>query len=164
MSNILPSDPHSSSVDSPAPLDSTRNGMAHPSVPAPAPVHPDTGPDPYRAVVLLLLAASILGMVADFVAAQMLGNPVLFNVAITFGIAAGILIGIAVTRTKRAPQPDADDEERPAAEPAVEAETTQRQPTASCVQNLSLPDSRDQVHCVGLPLLRRRALRERSRM
>ena len=83
MSNILPSNLLPSSADLPPPLDSTLNGMTHPSVPTPAPEHPDTGPDPNRAVVLLLLAASILGMVVDFVAAQMLGNPVLLNVGIT---------------------------------------------------------------------------------
>ena len=111
MSNLLPSSLLSSSVDLPAPLDSTLNRSTHSSVLTPPRLHPGTGPDPFRAVLLLLLAASILGMVVEFVAAQMLGNPALFNVAITFGIAAGILIGIAVTRTM------------PATPPAVEAAT-----------------------------------------
>lgn len=123
MSNLLPSNLLPSSADLPDPLDSTLNGMTHADVPTPPPVHPDTGRDPYRAVVLLLLAASILGIVVAFVAAQLLGNPVLFNVAITFGIAAGILIGIAVTRELRATQPDADGEGKPAAQAAVEAVT-----------------------------------------
>ena len=101
MSNILPSNLLSSSVDTPASPNSTLNGMTHSNVPTPPPVHPDTGPDPYRAVVLLLLSGSVLGIVSAFVAAQMLGNPVLLEVAITFGIAAGILIGIAVTRIMR---------------------------------------------------------------
>ena len=123
MSDILPFNLLSSSVDSPASLNSTLNGMTHSDTPTPPPVHPDTRPDPYRAVVLLLLSGSILGIVSAFVAAQMLGNPVLFDVAITFGIAAGILIGIAVARIMRTTQSDGDDEGNPAAESAVEAVT-----------------------------------------
>lgn len=51
--------------------------------------------DPYVGVVLVLLAASIVGLVTALEAGLRLGNPILIDTAVTLGLAAGILIGIA---------------------------------------------------------------------
>lgn len=51
--------------------------------------------DPYVGVVLVLLAASIVGLVTALEAGLRLGNPILIDTAVTLGLAAGIPIGIA---------------------------------------------------------------------
>ena len=80
---------------------SPRNGAEIPT-PEP-PLSPDSGSrrDPYRAAVLVLLAASLLGAAGAIAGVKWIANPVLLDVAVTLGIAAGILIGVAFAQTVR---------------------------------------------------------------
>lgn len=61
--------------------------------------------DPYRGVVIVLLVASIAGMAGALEAGLTLGNPVLIDTAVTLGLAAGILIGIAWMQATRLKPP-----------------------------------------------------------
>jgi regulator of protease activity HflC (stomatin/prohibitin superfamily) len=80
---------------------SPRNGAEIPT-PEP-PLSPDSGSsrDPYRAAVLVLLAASLLGAAGAIAGLKWIANPVLLDVAVTLGIAAGVLIGVAFAQTVR---------------------------------------------------------------
>ena len=59
------------------------------------------GRDPYRNVVLVLLAAAALGAVSAAYGGLTLGMPVLLDLAVTLGISAGILVGVASAQTAR---------------------------------------------------------------
>jgi regulator of protease activity HflC (stomatin/prohibitin superfamily) len=58
--------------------------------------------DPYRGVILVLLAMALLGAAGAELGGQELSNPVLLDAALTLGIATGVLIGVAVAQTIRA--------------------------------------------------------------
>lgn len=68
---------------------------------APAPPHRPASKDPYRGVILLLLALSLLGTAAGIRAGRLTGNPVLFDAALALGLSSAILIGVAATRMVR---------------------------------------------------------------
>ncbi len=70
------------------------------SQPTPSPIA--AARDPYRGVVLTLLALALGGTVTMTTAGVMLGNPVLLHAAITFGISAGALVGVALAQSLRA--------------------------------------------------------------
>src|ERR1700680_3912824 len=55
--------------------------------------------NPYRGVIFVLLLAALLGTASSVVGGLMIVNPVLLDVAVTLGLATGILIGVAVART-----------------------------------------------------------------
>ena len=66
--------------------------------------------DPYRGVVIVLLVAALTGMVGGFEEGLKLGNPVLIDAAVTLGLAAGILIGVAWTQAARLRPPPSESE------------------------------------------------------
>ena len=84
------------------PLDSTRN--------------------PYRGVVFVLLLSALLGTVAAAVGGFLLVNSVLLDVAVTLGLATGILIGVAAAQIVRA-RPPKRNEETSSPEPVAETGT-----------------------------------------
>jgi regulator of protease activity HflC (stomatin/prohibitin superfamily) len=74
--------------------------MQEPEVPASSPS--GLRRDPYRGVILVLLLAALVGTAAAIVGGVMTSNAVLFEVAITLGLAAGILTGVAMAQSARA--------------------------------------------------------------
>ena len=58
--------------------------------------------DPYRSVVLVLLAAALLGIAGAIVATATTSDVVLLQVAITLYFAVGILTGVATAQSQRA--------------------------------------------------------------
>ena len=73
-------------------------------------------------VVLALLLAALLGTVVAAIGGYMLLNPVLLDIAVTLGLATGILIGAIVSQTIRE-RPSRSDEENSSAEPIAKPET-----------------------------------------
>ncbi len=62
--------------------------------------------DPYRGVVLVLFGAAILGVAGGVVGGRQLTDPVLYAVAVTLGLSAGVLAGVAKAQAMRqAPPP-----------------------------------------------------------
>jgi regulator of protease activity HflC (stomatin/prohibitin superfamily) len=83
--------------------------------------------DPYRSVVIVLLAASALGVGAAIWGGIQLWNPVLFAVAVTIGLAAGVLAGVATAQAIRLhPAPSAQQFETKAAAAASGGAETQQ--------------------------------------
>ena len=92
-----------------------------PLVPDPASPHSDSTRDPYRGVVIVLLALALLGTLGALAGGLALGNPVLLDAAVTLGLSAGMLIGVALVQTARARPHWSDDASSPlAAEEAHE--------------------------------------------
>jgi regulator of protease activity HflC (stomatin/prohibitin superfamily) len=58
--------------------------------------------DPYRGVVLVLLALTLLGAAGALAGGLALANPVLLDSAVTLGLSTGVLIGVALTQKARA--------------------------------------------------------------
>ena len=58
--------------------------------------------DPYRGVVLVLLAVALLGTAAGVAASRIVANPLLPDVSVTLAIGAGILLGVALVQAARA--------------------------------------------------------------
>ena len=58
--------------------------------------------DPYRSVVIVLLAAAVFGMAGSFIGGIQLGNPMLLAVAVTMALASGVLTGVYVAQIMRA--------------------------------------------------------------
>jgi hypothetical protein len=84
--------------------------------------------DPYRGVILVLLLAALVGTAAAIVGGVMTSNAVLFEVAITLGLAAGILTGVAMAQSARA-RLTASDQPIPQPAPAdAEAESAVQSP------------------------------------
>jgi regulator of protease activity HflC (stomatin/prohibitin superfamily) len=79
----------------------------------------DSARDPYRGVVIVLLALALLGTVGALAGGLALGNPVLLDAAVTLGLSAGILIGVALVQTARA-RPHSRDHEASSPLPAEE--------------------------------------------
>src|ERR1700680_2512200 len=69
---------------------------------------PFSKPDPYRGVVIVLVALACLGTVAAAFGAMTLGNPVVLDAAVTLGLSTGILIGVARVQHARAKPPKND--------------------------------------------------------
>lgn len=105
-----------------ASLNGPPNGIGAPVSQLPS--VPSSGPgldkDPYRGVVIVLLVAAIVGMAGAFETGLRLGNPVLIDAAVTLGLAAGILIGVARAQLTRMQPPKQAPEEAPAPEPPPE--------------------------------------------
>jgi len=70
----------------------------------------DSTRNPYRSVVLALLLAALPGAVLAAVGGYMLMNSVLLDIAITLGLATGMLIGVAVAQTIRVRPPQRNEE------------------------------------------------------
>ena len=86
---------------------------------------PSASRDPYRGVVFVLLAVTLLGTGAAVVVGLVLANRVLVDAAVTLAIASGMLIGVALAQSARtrAPRPDTEAPIAPsAAEPAATGE------------------------------------------
>ena len=88
--------------------------------------------DPYRGVVLVLLAVTLLGTVAAFAGGVALASRELFAAAMTLGLSAGVLTGVVAAQIARAkpPQnkpPENEEEEKheetPISTPTDETET-----------------------------------------
>jgi membrane protease subunit HflK len=73
-----------------------------PLAPDPPSPHSNSTRDPYRGVVIVLLALALLGTLGALAGGLALGNPVLLDAAVTLGLSAGILIGVALVQTARA--------------------------------------------------------------
>ena len=58
-------------------------------------------PDPYRGVVIVLLAAAVLGAAGAIAGGIKLSDPVLFAVALTLGLSAAVLSGVATAQALR---------------------------------------------------------------
>jgi regulator of protease activity HflC (stomatin/prohibitin superfamily) len=58
--------------------------------------------DPYRGVVFVLLAATLLGTAGAAAGGLALANRVLLDAAVTLAISSGILIGVALAQSRRA--------------------------------------------------------------
>ena len=71
-------------------------------VPEPPALPTGSPRDPYREVVLVLLAAALLGAVGALAGGRWLSNPVFLDTAVTLGLSAGVLIGIAAAQHARA--------------------------------------------------------------
>ena len=95
------------------------------------PSRPDR--DPYRGVVIVLLAGAIAGMVGGFGEGLKLGNPVLIDAALTLALTAGMLIGVAWTQAARLkpPRPEA---EAPNPAPEAEGPTPEAQTAPSAIE------------------------------
>src|ERR1700757_1468582 len=61
----------------------------------------ESGRNSYRGVVLVLIAAALLGAVGAYAGGRMLSNPVLFDAAVTMILATGMLIGVVIAMTAR---------------------------------------------------------------
>jgi regulator of protease activity HflC (stomatin/prohibitin superfamily) len=59
--------------------------------------------DPYQAVVMMLLAAALLGTVGAIAGGIRLSDPVLLAVAVTMGLASGVLTGVFLAQRRRIP-------------------------------------------------------------
>jgi regulator of protease activity HflC (stomatin/prohibitin superfamily) len=70
---------------------------------------PHAKSDPYRGVVIVLLALASLGTVAAALGAMTLGNPVVLDAAVTLGLSTGLLIGVVRVQHARAKPPASDD-------------------------------------------------------
>jgi len=66
--------------------------------------------DTYRGVILILLAASMMGVVGTFVAGWVIGDPVLLAAALALGLSAGILLGVTTAQTGRVKPPTSGTE------------------------------------------------------
>jgi hypothetical protein len=75
---------------------------------------PGSSLDPYRGVVIVLLALALLGTAGALAGGAMIPDPLLLDAAVTLGIASGIFLGVALAQAARA---------RPLKSPEAEAET-----------------------------------------
>jgi len=57
--------------------------------------------DPYRGVVIVLFTAAVLGMAGAIAGGMQLSDPVLLAVALTLGLSASVLTGVAVSQAMR---------------------------------------------------------------
>jgi regulator of protease activity HflC (stomatin/prohibitin superfamily) len=73
--------------------------MHLPGISDPTSQRSDYKRDPYRGVVIVLLAASLLGTAGAVAGGLALANPVLLDAAITLGLSTGVLIGVALAQT-----------------------------------------------------------------
>ena len=84
--------------------------------------HADSNRDPYRGVVIVLLAMAFAGTAGAAVAGLVLANRVLLDVAVALGVSTGVLIGIATAQAARE-RPVQSDAGATISEPAEKAET-----------------------------------------
>ena len=120
--------------------------------------HPGFGPrtDPYRGVVVVLLGLTLLGMAGALAGRRMLPNPFLLDIALTLGIAAGILFGVALAQMARGAQSKASRAQS-TAQALPPAETIEEQSPSAEPQppkeeepamGLTLP-----IHFAGMPAI-----------
>jgi regulator of protease activity HflC (stomatin/prohibitin superfamily) len=69
--------------------------------------------NPYRGVLILLFAAALAGMAGAIASGAYIDNPVVYGVAITLGLSAGVLAGVIVALMIRARPPLPAEEEAP---------------------------------------------------
>jgi regulator of protease activity HflC (stomatin/prohibitin superfamily) len=103
-------------------------------------------PDPYRGVVIVLLALACLGTVAAAFGAMTLGNPVVLDAAVTLGLSTGVLIGVVRVQQARA-KPPKSDEGLSNPVPAEAAETLAHSPVSP-----SDADGAAAPHPTGIPV------------
>jgi regulator of protease activity HflC (stomatin/prohibitin superfamily) len=95
------------------------------SGPDPSALHIGLNLDPYRGVVIVLLALALLGTAGALAAGAMFPDPVLLDTAVTLALATGILFGAALAQLARARPPkirEADSQTMPAEPPQAAAE------------------------------------------
>jgi regulator of protease activity HflC (stomatin/prohibitin superfamily) len=106
-----------------------------PAEPEPLSAPPESGRNSYRGVVLVLMAAALLGAAAAYAGGRMLANPVLFDVAVTMVLATGVLSGVAIAMTARSRPPkdteqasisETDAEHQTLAHPSVSVEVAEK--------------------------------------
>jgi len=81
--------------------------------------HPESHRDRYSSVVIVLLAVAVIGTAGALWGGVQLDNPVLLAVAVTLGLASGVLSGVHVAQTMRSHPQD-----------RVEVEPTQDAPVS----------------------------------
>ena len=64
-----------------------------------SPVEPS--PDPYRGVIVVLTAGALVATAVTIFGAFALGNSVLLHTAVSLGLSAGVLIGVAIAQANR---------------------------------------------------------------
>jgi hypothetical protein len=107
--------------------------------PEPAPPHPEG--DPYRGVVVVLIATTALGAALAAIGSFWFGNPVLFDAGFALVLAAGILTTVAMAQAaRRRPPKDLEIPPIPPStlEPPTPVETPESTPSA---QPSSVPDT-----------------------
>lgn len=68
----------------------------------------DSGRDPYRGVILVLLTVALLGALGAFAGGLVLANPVLLDAALILILSTGILLGVSVAQSARLRPPKSD--------------------------------------------------------
>jgi regulator of protease activity HflC (stomatin/prohibitin superfamily) len=111
--------------------------------------------DQYRSVVGVLLAVAGIGALAAIIGGFWLSNPVLLDVAVTLGLATGLLAGVALAQAARGRLQDSGESADPA---TLEAEATNPATTPSprtgrirwhalaALARPWLPDRRERAH------------------
>ena len=88
---------------------SERGGMgieiSTPEVTESLPPPPDVTRDPYRGVIIVLLAAALVGFVSAVTGGFVLASSAVLAAAVTLGLASGVLAGVAAAQTARARPP-----------------------------------------------------------
>src|SRR2546425_817410 len=72
------------------------------------PTHSDSRRDPYRGVILVLLAIALLGASGAFFGGLVFANPVLLDAAVILMLSTGILLGVSVAQSARLRPPKSD--------------------------------------------------------
>ncbi|HTX51891.1 MAG TPA: hypothetical protein VMD08_00675, partial [Candidatus Baltobacteraceae bacterium] len=115
-------------------------GISHGSgTPEPELAQPDPH-DRYRGVVMALLATALLGSVLAIASSFWLENPVVFDAAVTLGLSAGILIGVAKAQAARL-KPPKGDEGAPIPPPPADAGAPTETPVSTEPQTSGSPPS-----------------------
>jgi len=116
-------------------------GIGHSSgTPDPEPAHPDPQQDPYRGVVRALVATAVLGSTLAIAGSVWLENPVVFDAAVTLGLSAAILIGVARMQAARL-KPPKGDEGAPIPPPPPDAGVPAETPVSTGPQTSGSPPS-----------------------
>jgi regulator of protease activity HflC (stomatin/prohibitin superfamily) len=95
------------------------------------PLSPDPSPGSYRGVIVVLFGVSLLGAAVAYFGGMRLEDPVLLDAAVTLGISAGVLAGVAVAQRER----------RKALQPAETIELTLTPNPPESLEPLPLPPS-----------------------
>ena len=109
---------------------------------------PSLPSDPYRGVVVVLLAMALIGVIGSFVGNGMVANPLLLDATVTLVIVFGILLGVAVAQALRAkPRHSMEaNANAPGPEPAQaspEQTPAPAQPLAKCTERFGHARWRD---------------------
>jgi len=111
---------------------------------APPPLPTDSGRDPYFPAILVLLGASLTGLLSAVVGGLWLANLVVLQTAVTFFLSSGALFGVIVARRaepqKDDPAPDSPAPSPPAVAPAAVPSGSMASRLADRARNVSVGD------------------------